>query len=261
MMKIRKFGFTLSEVLITLAIIGVVAGITVPMLNSSTKNEQFKAGAYKNLSVLNNAVRRCYSFDHKRINEFQDSNDLKTNFFYNHFNVMHLGQDEQPNWPENVHVETTIYLNDGAKYGISDKITDSCEYNINNKEENIPCFFIYVDTNGDKKPNKITQSKDLYQDINTVYAYADRFILQPGEIEYSDDEGNIPDPPETPEAPDTPESPDTPDTPDTPEPPAEEEEDDDNNNDHKMERCLEKKSYEECVSFCEKNGYHSALCR
>ena len=41
----KKLGFTLAEVLITLVVIGIVAAITVPTLNNSTNNEQFKSAA------------------------------------------------------------------------------------------------------------------------------------------------------------------------------------------------------------------------
>ena len=66
----NKLGFTLSEVLITLVIIGVVVAITVPSLNNITKNEQYRSAAYKNMSILNNAIRRAYAFDSIKIDEF-----------------------------------------------------------------------------------------------------------------------------------------------------------------------------------------------
>ena len=76
----KKFAFTLAEVLITLAVIGVVAAITVPAVSQHTNNEQYRVASYKNASVLNNAIRLAYAFDSIRINEFKDSNDLKLNF-------------------------------------------------------------------------------------------------------------------------------------------------------------------------------------
>lgn len=253
-MKSIKFGFTLSEVLITLAIIGVVAAITIPILNQTTNNEQFKAGAYKNVSVLNNAIRRCYAFDSKKLDEFLTAIDLKKEFFGKHINVMDLEKEFPNNWPENIQVETTFYLTDGTKYGISEKITDSCPYDIKNKEENVPCFFVFFDTNGEKKPNKLTESTNFYKDINTVYVYEDRFILQPGEIEYADDEGDVPDPPSGDENNNNNDSNNNNNNND-------DDGDDDDDDEPEMKRCLEKRSYEECVKFCQKNGYHSALCK
>ena len=86
-MSIQKFGFTLAEVLITIAIIGVVAAITVPILNSNTNNEHFKSAAYKNTSVLNNAISRNYAFTSEKIDYYETPDDLKKNFFFKHFNT------------------------------------------------------------------------------------------------------------------------------------------------------------------------------
>lgn len=49
-------AFTLAEVLITLAIIGVVAAMTMPTLISNTNGAQFKTAYKKALSVLSQAV-------------------------------------------------------------------------------------------------------------------------------------------------------------------------------------------------------------
>lgn len=54
-----KFNaFTLAEVLITLAIIGVVAAITMPTLISKYREKSFVVAAKKNYSVLNNALNK-----------------------------------------------------------------------------------------------------------------------------------------------------------------------------------------------------------
>ena len=54
MYKINK-GFTLSEVLITLVIIGVVAAITVPILMHQYRWKQYRTGLLKAVSSLNQA--------------------------------------------------------------------------------------------------------------------------------------------------------------------------------------------------------------
>ncbi len=54
--KQMKKGFTLAEVLITLAIIGVVAAISIPSVISNTQQQEFKTGLRKAVSVLNSAI-------------------------------------------------------------------------------------------------------------------------------------------------------------------------------------------------------------
>ena len=53
----KKFGFTLAEVLITLGIIGVVAAMTIPTLIANTNNAKFRSQYKKTLSTLNQAAK------------------------------------------------------------------------------------------------------------------------------------------------------------------------------------------------------------
>ena len=50
-------GFTLAEVLITLAIIGIVAALTIPSVISNYQQQEFKTGLKKAVSVLNEAIQ------------------------------------------------------------------------------------------------------------------------------------------------------------------------------------------------------------
>ena len=51
-----KKGFTLAEVLITLAIIGVVAAVSIPSVISNSNQQQYRTGLRKAVSVLNSAI-------------------------------------------------------------------------------------------------------------------------------------------------------------------------------------------------------------
>jgi len=54
-------AFTLAEVLITLAIIGVVAAITIPILNNSAQDTQYKTAYRKAYSDMSNAMLAAIS--------------------------------------------------------------------------------------------------------------------------------------------------------------------------------------------------------
>ena len=58
-----KKGFTLAEVLITLAIIGVVAAISIPSVISNSQQQEFKTGLRKAVSVLNSAITMNMAID------------------------------------------------------------------------------------------------------------------------------------------------------------------------------------------------------
>ena len=62
-MKRFKRGFTLAEVLITLAIIGVVAAISIPSVISNSQQQEFKTGLRKAVSVLNSAITMNIAID------------------------------------------------------------------------------------------------------------------------------------------------------------------------------------------------------
>lgn len=53
----KASGFTLAEVLITLGIIGVVAGMTIPVLMQSIQDRQFKEAAKEAFSKASQAVQ------------------------------------------------------------------------------------------------------------------------------------------------------------------------------------------------------------
>lgn len=54
----KKLGYSLAEVLITLAVVGVVAAITVPNLIADIKEKQYEAGRQKALSMIGEAGKR-----------------------------------------------------------------------------------------------------------------------------------------------------------------------------------------------------------
>ena len=76
----RKFAFTLAEVLITLTIIGVIAAITIPNLLQKYQNYQLATKFQKAYAVLSEAVRiTTYDeFDLGRLGSTSANNDFVT---------------------------------------------------------------------------------------------------------------------------------------------------------------------------------------
>lgn len=59
----KKFGFTLAEVLITLAIIGVVAALTIPTLITNYQKRQYVTGLQKSYAQIQNLFKLVMAND------------------------------------------------------------------------------------------------------------------------------------------------------------------------------------------------------
>ena len=80
----RLKGFTLAEVLITLAIIGVVAAISIPSVISNSQQQEFKTGLRKAVSVLNSAITMNMALDGESPYENKDL----YNYLQRHMSIM-----------------------------------------------------------------------------------------------------------------------------------------------------------------------------
>ena len=80
----RLKGFTLAEVLITLAIIGVVAAISIPSVISNSQQQEFKTGLRKAVSVLNSAITMNMAID----GESPYDNANLYGYLMKHMNIM-----------------------------------------------------------------------------------------------------------------------------------------------------------------------------
>ena len=76
----RSSAFTLAEVLITLAIIGVVAAMTIPGVIVRTNQQEFKTGFRKAISVLNQAVTMNLAIDNESPAEIANQTERMTAF-------------------------------------------------------------------------------------------------------------------------------------------------------------------------------------
>lgn len=137
----KKQGFTLAEVLITLVIIGVIAAMTLPSLLGGTNKQELKTGLQKAISVLAQTITLQYALT---------GNDFSQ-----------LSQAEALNYAKarmNVKSNTTdsVTTADGIIYNFSN-YSGSCTVTS-------PCQII-VDVNGNKGPNELTSDGESVQSL------------------------------------------------------------------------------------------------
>ncbi|MDO5436927.1 MAG: type II secretion system protein, partial [bacterium] len=186
-------AFTLAEVLITLAIIGVVAAVSIPSVISNSQQQEFKTGLRKAVSVLNSAITMNMALD----GETPYDNANLFGFLMKHMSVMQsytrLGTHYYVTTPDGnlPWTNAAFYTTDGMRFefhagcgggGFRDKYKlyensgvalslnpMAGEYNLcpgmensgcgsfglntNGNETTKPPCMIAVDVNGDRKPN------------------------------------------------------------------------------------------------------------
>ena len=131
----KKQGFTLAEVLITLVIIGIIAAMTLPSLLGGTNKQEIKTGLQKSVSALSQAITLHYALTGEDFSSLDTTSVLE--FAGQRLNTKGATTDAS-------HVQTQ----DGIIYNFS-AITGSCA------DPTSACNVI-VDVNGSKGPNALT---------------------------------------------------------------------------------------------------------
>ena len=140
-MHSSKKGFTLAEVLVTLAIIGVVAALTIPTLIQSTNNDKYKVGLKKTIGTLNQALMSV-SVDGTTIPTTGETGAALVTLLSPSLNTLKINA-----------AGDTLWLSDGTKItfvGASGcaLITNAAPFTAAGTQ----CYAV-VDVNGDKGPN------------------------------------------------------------------------------------------------------------
>ncbi len=174
----RLRGFTLAEVLITLAIIGVVAALTIPSVISNSQQQEFKTGLRKAVSVLNSAITMNMAID----GETPYDNANTFGYFARHMSIIKSTTNLKSIYYMNEGNEgwfnAAFYTTDGMRYEFryggtqvntlplyenpnificnsNNKNCGGCgSYGLNDNTDATtkpPCL-VMVDVNGDKKP-------------------------------------------------------------------------------------------------------------
>ena len=209
-LKMKRFkGFTLAEVLITLAIIGVVAAISIPSVISNSQQQEFKTGLRKAVSVLNSAITMNMAID----GESPYDNGNLFGYLQKHMSVMKSSTTIRGEYwvgGGNGWENAVFYTTDGMRFevrngstAINHKLYESnvivcmqnatnqndargacggCgSYGLNNNPDGTtkpPCM-IMVDVNGDRKPNpQNANCKNSTCNQKNLYKYSDPLGLK-----------------------------------------------------------------------------------
>lgn len=168
-------AFTLSEILLVLSVIGIVAALTIPTLIQKISDNQYKTAWKKEFSSIaqattmiiasNTSVKGTFSNEMGARDLFGkylsfiktcDAATSKGNCWHNQFKLLNGNSDGWAAYPSAI-------LSDGALLTFLDA-TSACTVFAPN------CVNIAVDVNGFKPPN--TFGKDIYR----VWVFEDRVI-------------------------------------------------------------------------------------
>lgn len=166
-----KRAFTLSEVLITLVIIGVIAAITVPTIYANSKEQEIKALFNKNLSVISQSLYLYYIQEGDRPNGQDFSARTFKNIYIKSFNVL---QDYNIDGFYNSNKNSNLYKNYNGTSNLEYYMFDDGQFIVNdgsfilienpNLGENNNRVIISVDVNGPyKKPNRLGRDLFMFQ--------------------------------------------------------------------------------------------------
>jgi len=151
MTRKNKSGFTLAEVLVTLAVIGIVAALAVPSLLNNTNQQEYKTGLKKAVALLNQTIQLKIARDGQDASSTNiGSATALAQYFENEMRVIKTES------------ATQFHTADGLQYSFSWS-AGGC-LNTDTLDTSAKCTVI-VDVNGDKGPNVIssgTTYKDQY---------------------------------------------------------------------------------------------------
>ena len=157
----KRSGFTLAEVLITLAIIGTVAAMTIPTLMTNTNKMEFKTGFKKILSTTNQAITMSVALNYVDFSDTtsQDSNPT-TSILGIFLSRMHVTKTAQGNSADTAvnrmfkggaASNYTVFFADGMTLSFPTNSTRCRVADANGANGNL-CRGI-VDVNGTRPPN------------------------------------------------------------------------------------------------------------
>lgn len=157
MKRSLKSGFTLAEVLITLAVIGVVAAMSIPALIGSTNQQEYKVALKKAVAVVNQAITMSIALDSTNAAQCASclngpaatpsGNVALANYFRNRLNVIGNGPFTDG---------ASFYTADGMMFHFLKNTATACNTPITGTTDALAAATscaVMVDVNGAKGPN------------------------------------------------------------------------------------------------------------
>lgn len=183
----QKYAFTLTEILIGLLIIGMVAALSLPVVITSTNQYEYRTGLRKAVSALNTAIKMANAEDG---DSTYDSYDLEK-FFKRRMNVITSVKSREKNvtrqfagrhknkktfvpykyenahfytadgmifeFPSNITGDMPLYETDQVRVCANSGNSNcrgcgSMGLSYDDRTQKPPCLIV-VDVNGDKEPN------------------------------------------------------------------------------------------------------------
>ena len=183
----KKLGFTLAEVLITLVIIGVIAAMTVPTLMNNTNSQEFRSALKKAISGANQALTLHYALEGLGAQDYTHAT-LVSDVFKKRMNVIEA-TDNDASFTLSTCGGTTFTTQDGIMFCVNSNFagnTTDTQDAACNSYNTIPCVSgatsdeadanFYIDVNGRKNPNKLTTTSNQPRDIYTAHIYNQKIV-------------------------------------------------------------------------------------
>lgn len=165
MNKLRKVGFTLAEVLITLGIIGVVAGLTIPTLLANKAKEETVTKLKKTYTILSQIVLYSINENGPVSNWDWGTNWSDTQTFVDTYFLPYMSVAQNcgygtsiPNICSSTYKKyldySTNYLSSStAIYHVILKDGTYIGFHYNSLPSSATAFYFLVDINGNSSPN------------------------------------------------------------------------------------------------------------
>ena len=171
----KQKSFTLAEAIITLAILGVIAALTIPGLTISMQKSEHVSGMIKSYATLANAIKKMnFANDIAEYKKFWTEDDVFWKEFSKQLNIMQICNNNESGCFTKENIKTlkgsdygsqngknyTLRTADGYCYQYTPGMVEASKFGIQENDAQKSVGLFLVDVNGDGNPNKL--GRDLY---------------------------------------------------------------------------------------------------